>query len=750
VGARLDDDKGASSGSAYVFERQVNGIWTQAAKLVAKDGAASDYFGYSVAISGKRVVVGAYGDDDKGASLGSAYVYERQANGTWTQATKLVAKNGAAGDDFGRSVAISGDRIVVGAYGDDDKGSNSGSAYVYERQKDGTWSQVSKLVAKDGAANDRFGASVSISSDRALVGTWGDDDKGNASGSAYVYERQVDGTWTQAAKLVAKDGAASDNFGVSVAISGERVVVSAPYDDDKGNASGSAYAFEMDSFACEAADTCSCKPGFTGKNCDVFDCAGTKCDDGNPCTTDSCDKVKGCQTTAVKDQTSCSQDGSKLCIAAKCITVTQCPKTCSSLGTKQSYAQAAKLLAKDGAASDRFGASVAISGDRMVVSAPYDDDKGNASGSAYVYERQKDGSWAQAAKLLAKDGAEKDNFGFSVAISGDRIVVGARLDDDKGSSSGSAYVYERQANGTWTQAAKLRAKDGAANDFFGYSVAISGDRLVVGANGDDDKGIGSGSAYVYELQAKGAWTQTAKLLAKDGAASDVFGQAVAISGSRVVVGANGDDDKGSNSGSAYVYERQDSGIWTQAAKLVAKDGAASDYFGRSVAISGDRVVAGARYDDDKGFNSGSAYVYERQKNGSWTQAAKLLAKDGAASDYFGYSVSISGGRIVVGAYLDDDKGSNSGSAYVFERQDSGIWTQAAKLVAKDGAASDYFGQSVAISGDRVVVGATADDDKGSSSGSAYPFDINPICTNSTTCACKTGYAGTDCGVVVKP
>ena len=239
-------------------------------------------------------------------------------------------------------------------------------------------------------------------------------------------------------------------------------------------------------------------------------------------------------------------------------------------------------------------------------------------------------------------------------------------------------------------------------------------------------------------------------MAKDGAAYDRFGLSLFISGDRMVVGANGDDDKGSSSGSAYVFERQSNGTWTQAAKLVAKDGAANDYFGWSVAVSGDHVVVGALTDDDNGPSSGSAYVYERQVNGTWTQAAKLVAKDGAAGDFFGRSVAISGEHIVVGVYGDDDKGGSSGSAHVFERQANGTWTQAAKLVAKDGAAGDRFGYTVATSGERVVVGAYRDDDKGSDSGSAYPFDINPICTNSTTCTCRAGFSGSDCSVAAKP
>jgi len=227
-------------------------------------------------------------------------------------------------------------------------------------------------------------------------------------------------------------------------------------------------------------------------------------------------------------------------------------------------------------------------------------------------------------------------------------------------------------------------------------------------------------------------TQLAKLIADDGAANDIFGHSVAISDGIAVVGAFGDKDKGSYSGSAYVFEMSDSSdanSWTQVAKLTADDGAAYDNFGASVVISDGTIVVGAYNDDDKGSNSGSAYVFEKSDSSdatSWTQVVKLTAKDGAANDKFGFSVAISDGTIVVGAYGDDDKGSASGSAYVFEKSDSSdatSWTQAAKLTADDGAVDDYFGRSVAISDGTIVVGAYFDDDKAYNSGSAYIFGV---------------------------
>ncbi|MHC4320640.1 MAG: FG-GAP repeat protein, partial [Planctomycetota bacterium] len=216
-------------------------------------------------------------------------------------------------------------------------------------------------------------------------------------------------------------------------------------------------------------------------------------------------------------------------------------------GVNAQECEMAKLLASDGDAIDVFGRSVAVSADVAVVGAPYDDDYGASSGSAYVY-RWEVPYWVET-KLLASDGAANEYFGTSVALSGDVAVVGAERDNDNGSNSGSAYVY-RWNGASWIET-KLLASDGASLDYFGTSVAVSGDVAVVGAPDDDDNGAESGSAYVYRWNGA-SWVET-KLLASDGAAYDRFGESVAVSDDVAVVGAYWDDDNGTQSGSAYVY-----------------------------------------------------------------------------------------------------------------------------------------------------------------------------------------------------
>ncbi|MCP4696630.1 MAG: hypothetical protein GY862_07250, partial [Gammaproteobacteria bacterium] len=372
--------------------------------------------------------------------------------------------------------------------------------------------------------------------------------------------------------------------------------------------------------------------------------------------------------------------------------------------------QHARLTASDAAAGDGFGVSVALSGDTALIGAIYDDDGGVDSGSAYMFTRS--GTvWSQQQKLTADDTAEDDLFGWSVALSDDTALIGAYRADAGGSNTGSAYVFTRSGT-VWSQQAKLTAGDAAAGDLFGYSVALSGDTALIGAYMDDS----SGSAYVF-IYSGTAWSQQAKLTASDAAWGDNFGRSVALNGNTALVGANRDDDGGSDSGSAYVFTRN-STVWSQQAKLTASDAAADDHFGYSVALNDDAALIGAYWDDDSGDGSGSAYVFTH--NGTaWSQQTKLTASDAMEDDQFGWSVALFGDVALIGAYLDDDGGYDSGSAYVFTRNDT-AWSQQ-KLSANDAAVDDLFGISAALSGDTALIGASEDGDGDTNFGSAYVF-----------------------------
>ncbi len=385
------------------------------------------------------------------------------------------------------------------------------------------------------------------------------------------------------------------------------------------------------------------------------------------------------------------------------------------------------LTASDGAADDLFGYAVSISGDYAIVGA-YKKEVGTNpikydQGKAYIFKRT--GTlWSQEASIVAIDGAANDYFGFSVSISGDYAIVGAKgkdvgtnpIKDDQG----KAYIFKRTGT-SWNQEASMVASDGATNDEFGYSVSISGDYAIVGTLYKDiGTNLSQGKAYIYKRTGT-SWNLEASILASDGAQGDVFGNCVSISGYYAIVGARG-KDVGTNTtqGKAYIFKRSGT-LWSQEASIVASDGAEGDVFGFSVSISGDYSIVGAVYKDiGTNINQGKAYIYKRTGT-SWSQEADIVASDGAASDNFGYSVSITGGYAIVGAW-GKNVGANTdqGKAYMF-RQIGTTWVEQTGFV-HNGSAGDEFGTSVAIDGNHSIVG-TPNKDVGSNvdEGKIYIF-----------------------------
>jgi len=372
-----------------------------------------------------------------------------------------------------------------------------------------------------------------------------------------------------------------------------------------------------------------------------------------------------------------------------------------------------KIFPNDGDSLQRFGIQVSISGDYAIVGAPFSPLQD--TGSVYIFKR--DGSnWIQQQKLTASDGTETDYFGSSVSISGDYAIVGALADDDNGSFSGSAYIFKRIGS-TWIEQQKLLASDGAEDDYFAGFLSISGDYAIIGAVGSDGIVSESGAAYIFK-RTDTIWVEEQKIFASDGAWFVGFGHP-AISGDYAIVGASGDDENGEDSGAAYIFRRDSS--WVEVTRLKPNDADTGDRFGSSVSIFGDYAIVCASSSDGNVSNSGSAYIFKRENN-NWFQKQKIFASDGAAGDGFGlFSVSISEGYAIVGAFGDDDNGNSSGSAYVFRKTDT-TWVQEHKLTASDGAEGDSFGISVSISGEYAIVGAEGDDDNGNSSGSAYIYN----------------------------
>lgn len=352
-------------------------------------------------------------------------------------------------------------------------------------------------------------------------------------------------------------------------------------------------------------------------------------------------------------------------------------------------------------ANNRFGGPVAVDGSYLAAGAPSEGHYSEASGAVYIYERDAAG-WTGFQRIENPEAYDADKFGAAVSISGQYGIFASPMDDYAGASnSGSAYVFQRTSGG-WEQVTHVGASDPRADDYFGRSVSISGDYCIAGAMAHNElgsNGTDKGAAYIYRRDGSD-WVLDQKLLAPDATAHDFFGSSVAISGDWAAVGAYKDDDRGADSGSVYVFHRQN-GAWAFSAKLTASDGSPSAGFGMSLSLSDQTLLVGAPYSNRAGTMTGSAYVFERTGE-SWTETACMEPADSAAYDEFALSVSLRGDFALVAAYVHDAAGTNAGAAYAYQRTGP-TWTQVSKLTASDALAYDLYGSSVAVDEDTAVV-----------------------------------------------
>ncbi len=394
-----------------------------------------------------------------------------------------------------------------------------------------------------------------------------------------------------------------------------------------------------------------------------------------------------------------------------------------------------KLAGQNLVENDLFASSVAIDGDYAVVGTPGDN---NGRGSASIFARNQGGSnnWGLIVELVAADGETGDNFGRSVDIANDYVIIGAPGDDDRGNGAGAAYLFNRNQGGKehWGLVKKITPETAVDAKHFGASAAIGSNYAIIGAPEDDDSGIDAGAAYIYarNLGGDNNWGLVKKLHAEGtvfiSGNPDNFGASTAIDGDYAVIGAPGTDYNGIDAGVAYVFYRHQDGndSWGQQVKLAASDGSAYDHFAEAVSISGPIALIGSAFNTNANGPSqtGAAYFFYQNLGGSnnWGERKKVIAGDGSKNDHFGGAVDISNNYAIVGSARDDDKGFQSGAAYILERNQGGNdqWGTVQKLIASDGKSLDFAGQSVAIdSGFTAVVGAPQSANR---TGAAYIFD----------------------------
>ena len=443
----------------------------------------------------------------------------------------------------------------------------------------------------------------------------------------------------------------------------------------------------------------------------------------------------------------------------------------------QSFNEILKVVASDRGNGHFFGFSVDVDSNYAVIGAINAGTPNNLfgqQGSAYIFKRSNNNNWQEVKKVVASDGFDMDNFGYSVDISGDYVIVGAYQEDEDTnnantlSAAGAAFIFKKDEGGVdnWGEVKKLIASDRDQDDNFGRSVGISGSYAVVGANYEqhDINGMNSmfnaGSAYIFEKDAGGTdnWGELKKLVATDRTSNDDFGRSVSIDGDFIVIGAQKQNLDGSsnnyliNAGAVYVFEKNTGGSnnWGELQKIVAIDRIAGVRFGSAVAIDGDYIVVGASSaTSTPNVFSGAAYVFKKDLvlgTPNWSEFKKLVASDAAANDEFGAAVDISGDNIIVGAARESEdlNGSNTlnqaGAAYIFNKDEGGVdnWGETQKIIANDRAMTARFGTDVAIKGDFAMVGARVEskDATGGNSiggaGAAYVFEFGIVSSTHLT------------------
>jgi hypothetical protein len=643
------------------------------AQLKASDAAANRYFGSSTSISGDTLAIGAPLASGGAISNNDGSVYLFRWTGTgWAQEQKLLGPSAVSGTqtDFGRAIAVSGETLVIGARLDDSAATDGGAAYVYVRNA-GVWTFQQKITASNAAANDNFGDAVAIDGDTIVVAASGADAGGTDRGSVYAFVRSGT-TWSQQQILPAMSGAANgDKAGENGAltINGDSVAVGAP--SKTSNAGAVAlYSRQITTWAASAVLT---SPD-----------AGTD--------------------TVGKFGSSVSLKGDVLAVGALASSKTVATGGGSYIyrrtsGTWGASSSGVLVVPTGLAAGDNFGSSIALNNNVLLVGSQ---GRSTNTGAAYGF-RFRDGAWVQEALILAPDGAIGDAFGCSVSMDGEIASIGAQADDFSSlTDAGSVWVFSREQT-KWLSGPTYASWPAAvAGDLFSSAVAIDGDYAIAGSYTDTVSVAKQGSAAIFTRGGTN-WTFQQLISATGGQTDDMFGRAVSMSGSTVLVGARGFDEVNKpDRGAAYIFNRVNS-TWTQSGgPLLASGGSASDFFGCSVGISGDYGVIGAYgYSTGTVIDHGTAYVLEKNANGVWQQIARIEASDKASNDIFGFASAISGNLIVVGAH-----GKNGiGAAYVFAQDSIGNFKQVAKLQPNDPSAGMLFGRSVATDGEIVVVGA---------------------------------------------
>ena len=729
------------SGTAYVFHR-VGPDWIQQQKLTPGGLVTFEHLGAAVAISGDTILIGAPGHGLPYAlNTGAAYVYHFDG-ATWKLQQKLWADDGEVVDEFGSAVAVFGDFALISA-----PRHQNGVVYLFHRNSFNKWEQQQEIAPAGGTSYQGFGRSMAVSGDRALIGAqsmygsafmfhfdgvnWTQEQEfspddwlfgqcvalsGNqaliSDGVGVVYLYRYDGkAWNFTQTMMASDSEQAGGFGNTLALSNDTIFIGAPL-----AITGAVYLFRNDGYtwvqqrkviSSEAAqgDKFGAAVALDGELA-LFGAPGAQAPPlpGHPGDAYfvNLDPQVDCNLNGVADACDISSGTSADA------NTNGIPDECESPQCLPAH----RVLGETGYGA-LFGFAVSLEGDRALVGAPEDRQGSVWTGSAFLMGF-KSGHWSVEQRLVPDELNNADGFGVAVQLQGDTALVGAFGDASTTPVLGAVYVFQRE-NGQMVQKQKIVAEDGTAGDQFGYSFALLGDTLIVGAPRNDEATLDAGAVYVFTFDGNN-WVQQQKLLPPDPAKKLQFGEDVAISGDWFIVGTypNIETD---TVGTAYLY-RHDGTSWVQQQKLMPI-GLPLEEFGWPVAISGTTAAVGGTEHPPGGTYHGFVYVYNFDGS-SWTQTQQLSPID-APESFHTTAVAISNDMMLISKPTDHDNGFVSGAVYAF-KFDGTTWTQERKLLAPDGSSGDRFGIATALAGDRCIIGAFYDDGYAYNSGTVYIFD----------------------------
>lgn len=683
------------TGRTYVYDLTGPVPTVPVATLTNPSPAYQDYFGTSVAISGNLLVVGAYGDDTGATDTGSAYVYDLTSVTPTVPVTTLTNPTPAQYEKFGYAVVISATRVVVGAPSDNTGAIQAGSAYVFDLASAIPNVPVLTLTNPSPQGGDGFGSSAAFSGTRLVIGAAGDSIGAVDAGTAYVYDFSSATPVVPLVTLTNPNPATVDFFGTTVSISGSRVAVGANRDRPGAQDVGGAYVFDL-------ATAAPVVPVLTLTNPSpvAFDYFGHAV------------AISGTRLVvgAYGDDTGATNAGSAYLY---------------DLAGAVPAVPTAILNQPSPASDDPFGSAVAVAGSLVAVGFHQSDAGATDSGSVHVYDLAGAMPAVPVLTLVNPAPAAGDHFGLALAMSGRRIVVGAYGYGTSTYSAGVAYVYDLTAAIPAMPVFTLTNPSPAAGDYFGSSVAFSNEKVVVGAADDDAVALNSGVIYVYDLMSAAPTRPVITLTNPVPQMFARFGSGVGISSNWLVVGAECENTGASCAGSAYVFNLSSSTPTAPVAILHNPNASDNGYFGHSVAGSGAFVVIGAPQNSFGVFRGGNAYVYCLTNATPFVPVAALTNPSGVRGEYFGSAVGISGSRVVVGAYLAELSGGRMGGAYVYELAGGTPSVPVAALANPNPAVSQTFGYAVAIDEATVAVTDLYDGTDAANRGAAYVFGIPP-------------------------